>query len=225
MAHTLTVEQAQRLLEVSRESGLGPLLHIALATGMREGELLALTWDDVDLTALTITVDKSVDWQHRSRHAVGLTKTPAGRRQLNLDSTLLEVLERQRCRGIRMQLQAPHWEDRNLVFPSARGVHLVPSGAFSREFGRLLARAGCPHIRFHDLRHTAGLFLTRSAGLVVASRILGHASPAITARFYGHAQRDDFLSAAREMGRLLSAPRVPPAEVIHSGSPGSAPGR
>jgi integrase len=77
-------------------------------------------------------------------------------------------------------------------------------GGFVREFRALLSRAECPRIRFHDLRHTAGLYLTRSVALVVASRILGHADPGITARLYGHAQTEDFSAAARAMGALLS---------------------
>ena len=68
----------------------------------------------------------------------------------------------------------------------------------------MLIRADCPRIRFHDLRHTAGLFLTRSVGIVVASRMLGHSDPGITARLYGHAQAEDFTAAARAMGELLT---------------------
>lgn len=81
---------------------------------------------------------------------------------------------------------------------------MIPSGGFVREFRSLLIRADCPRIRFHDLRHTAGLFLTRSVGIVVASRMLGHSDPGITARLYGHAQAEDFTAAARAMGELLT---------------------
>jgi len=94
-----------------------------------------------------------------------------------------------------------------LVFPSVHGSYWVPQGRFVRDFRQLLSTAECPRIRFHDLRHTAGLFLTRSVGVVVASRILGHADPSITARWYGHAQTEDYTVAARAMSALIGPER------------------
>jgi integrase len=194
-APTLTVEQAQRLIAVARETKYGPLLTVALSTGMRAGELLALTWEDVDLLSGQITVNKSVQWKARGRHVVGPTKTRSGRRAVKVEGAALGALVEQR----RRTLEA----DYDLVFPSIRGTFWVPQGRFVRDFRGLLATSGCPRIRFHDLRHTAGLFLTRSVGVVVASRILGHADPSITARYYGHAQQEDYSAAARAMSGML----------------------
>jgi integrase len=202
-APTLTVEQSRRLIYVAWDTRLGPLIVLALSTGMRAGELLALTWDDVDLERGLITVNKSVQWKPGGKHVAGQTKTRAARRTIRVERLALDALELQRQRVLRMRLQAKDWADRNLVFPTPRGTYMIPSGGFVREFRALLNRAECPRIRFHDLRHTAGLFLTRSVGLVVASRILGHADPGITARYYGHAAQEDFTAAARAMGELL----------------------
>jgi len=216
VAQTLTVEQAQRLLEVSRDSWMGALIHLAIATGMRQGELFALTWDDLDLSERRLSVTKSLS---RQKHA-GPTKTAAGHRQLTLGASVVASLQHQRARVAQMRLEARDWKDRNLIFPTVTGGYRAPSGSFFREFRSFLTEAECPHIRFHDLRHTAGLFLTRSAGLVVASRILGHASPTITASLYGAAQRDDFLAAARSMDELLMTPSQSPPEVLQSPSLG-----
>jgi integrase len=194
-AATLTVEQAQRLIAVAWDTKMGPLLTVALSTGMRAGELLALTWDDVDLGSGQITVNKSVQWKARGRHVVGPTKTRSGRRAVKVEGPALAALIEQR----RRTLDA----DYDLVFPSIRGTYLVPQGRFVRDFRELLATSECPRIRFHDLRHTAGLFFTRSVGVVVASRILGHADPSITARYYGHAQQEDFTAAASAMSALI----------------------
>jgi len=194
-APTLTVEQAQRLIALAWDTRMGPLLTVALSTGMRAGELLALVWDDVDLISGQITVNKSVQWNARGRHIAGPTKTRSGRRAVKVEGRALAALVEQRRRTIDA--------DYELVFPSVRGSYWVPQGRFVRDFRALLSNAGCPRIRFHDLRHTAGLFLTRSVGVVVASRILGHADPSITARYYGHAQQEDFSAAAHAMSTLI----------------------
>ena len=206
-ARTLTTEQAQRLVAVSRDTRMGPLVIVALSTGMRAGELLALTWEDIDLAAGTVRVNKSVKWLPHGAHQVGSPKTRSGRRTVRIDGPAVQALKAQRQRVSRMRLQAAKWTDLDLVFPSVRGFYWVPQGRFVRDFRLLLSKAGCPQIRFHDLRHTAGLFLTRSVGVVVASRMLGHSSPAVTVSLYGHAQAEDFSAAARAMGDLLTSSR------------------
>jgi integrase len=210
-APTLTVEQSQRLVSVAWDTRLGPLIVLALSTGMRAGELLALTWDDIGLQDGRVVVSKTVHWQPSGRHVAGSPKTRASRRTVRIGSLAISALEAQHQRVLRMRLQASVWEDRNLVFPTPRGTYMIPSGGFVREFRSLLNRAECPRIRWHDLRHTSGLLLTRSVGVVVASRILGHSSPTITASLYGHAQAEDYTYAAEAMGRLLTPA---PADVI-----------
>jgi len=205
-ARTLTAEQAKRLVTVARGSRLGPLVTLALATGMRSGELLALTWDDVDTDAGLVRVSKTVQWSRQAggEHRPGPTKTRSARRTVQIEGPAVDALAEQRRRGEAMRVLAPGWVERGLVFPASQGGYLAPTGGFVREFRALLARADCPRIRFHDLRHTSGLLLTRSVGLVVASRILGHADPGITARLYGHAQQQDYAAASRAMAGVLS---------------------
>jgi integrase len=200
---TLTREQASRLVTVARGSRLGPLLVVALSTGARAGELLALTWDDVDLERGLVTINKTAQWRANGDHRPGPTKTRSARRSIRIAGQALAALHDQRQHCAQLQLRASSWEDRNLIFPTQDGGYWVPSGSFVREFRSLLSRAGCPQIRFHDLRHTAGLFLTRSVGLVVTSRMLGHADPSITARYYGHAAQEDFSVAAGAMSAML----------------------
>jgi len=199
-ARTLTSEQAQRLVEVAWDTRLGPLLTVALSTGMRSGELLALTWADVDLDAGQITVNKSVQWKPDGQHVAGATKTRSGRRAVNVQGRALEALVEQRSRTLEV--------NSDLVFPAVDGGYWIPQGRFVDQFRALLAAAGCPQIRFHDLRHTAGLFLTRSVGVVVASRMLGHADPSITAKYYGHAAPEDFTAAARAMATVIGGPKA-----------------
>jgi len=66
-------------------------------------------------------------------------------------------------------------------------------------------------LRFHDLRHSAGLLLTREVGIVAASRVLGHANPTITARFYGHAHPEDLQRGLRGVAdRMWGGDTEPP---------------
>lgn len=204
-AQTLTTEQAQRLVAVAWDTRMGPLITLALSTGMRSGELMALTWSDVDLAAGRLTVTKSVRWGKKGEHETGPPKTRSGKRTVWIDGPAVNALTSQRQRVARMQLQSTAWKDRDLVFPSVAGDFWIPEGRFVSHFRRLLSQADCPQIRFHDLRHTAGLFLTRSVGVVVASRMLGHSNPSITTTLYGHAQLEDFSNAARAIGDLLTS--------------------
>ena len=200
-ATTLTKEQAQRLLAVARDTRLGPFLTVALSTGMRAGELLALTWDDVDMATGQIRVNKSVQWKAHGEHVAGPTKTRSGRREVRVWGRAVEALAEQRRRTL--------GTGSDLVFPAVDGGYWIPSGRFVDHFRQLLSEAGCPQVRIHDLRHTAGLFLTRSVGVVVASRVLGHADPSITAKFYGHAQPEDFTAAAHAMSGMLGMVDAP----------------
>ncbi len=207
-AKTLTTEQCQRLVETAWDTRIGPLVVLALSTGMRAGELLALTWDDVDLTTGLITVNKSVQWSASGAHQAGQTKTRSSRRTILVGDVARDALQAQRRTAVAAKLADPTSVAArlDLVFPGAKGGYTVPSGAFVRAFRQALCRAGCPQIRFHDLRHTTGLLLTRSVGLAVASRMLGHSDPVTTARFYGHALHEDYTAAADVMGRALRRP-------------------
>ena len=218
-ATTLTTAQARRLVMLAWNHRLGPLLAVALHTGMREGELLALTWADVDLEVGRITVDKTVRWPRGAATVatVGPAKTRRSRRTVLVDGLARDALLEQRHRVAARRLRTGAALD--LVFPSQSGSYWSPSGRFKAEFQRLLVVAQCPRIRFHDLRHTAGLFYTREVGDAVASRILGHSSPAITNQFYGAAQDQDFEVASKGMSDVLGGegtarnPIMRPAEL------------
>ncbi len=80
------------------------------------------------------------------------------------------------------------WEDHGLVFPSEAGTIINPTNLRKRSFARLLARAGLPKVRFHDLRHTcATLLLSRNTHPKYVQELLGHANIKITLDTYSHA--------------------------------------
>jgi len=158
-AQALTAAEASRLAAVARTHGtVGSLALLALATGLRRGEMLALRWEDVTGSTLTVRSGKT----ERSQRTIGL---PALAR---------EALERERANG------SPY------VFTGDAGAALNRC-ILSKRWNALRVEAGFPSLRLHDLRHTAATLLL-GAGVPVTdvSAMLGHASAAITLRVYAH---------------------------------------
>ena len=171
---------------------------------MRQGELLALRWQDVELGRSgkpAITVRLSADTRTKPR--VSSTKT--GReRKISLGPRTVELLTAHRSRQLVERMKATTWEDLGLVFPNDRGGIRRRESAV-RSLKRLLAEADLPtNFRFHDLRHTAGtLALRQGVPLHTVSKMLGHSDPAMTLRRYAHVLDDMREDAGRAMDKLF----------------------
>jgi integrase len=202
--HTLTSEQAQKLLATAKGDRLEALYVLALSTGMRQGELLALRWADVDLERATLRVTATLQ---RTRAGVMLAppKTHRSRRQIALPPMAVEALRAHRSRQEdERQFLGEAWEPLDLVFPNQHGAPIRNNNLLVDSYFPLLQRAGLPRIRFHDLRHTcATLLLGRGVPVKVVSELLGHASIAITLDVYAHVLPDMQAQAAREMQAML----------------------
>jgi integrase len=168
---------------------------VAVTTGLRRGELLALRWGDV--ADGTLTVARAFDEVPKVPLAV---KTPKGGkpRTVSLLRRTTDELEVHRLAQELAQHGDAKWRDCGLVFPTAHGVPWRPS-SFSVGWGRL--QSG---VRFHDLRHTHATQLLR-AGVDVAtvSKRLGHANPAITLRVYSHVLEGSDEAAAQRLEQAL----------------------
>jgi integrase len=199
---SLSQEEASRLLEAAVGTRDEALLTLALRTGMRQGELAALRWDDVDLTGRpSITVRFSADTRTKTR--VSTTKT--GReRKVHIGPRTVEILKAHRARQLEERMAATSWADPGLVFPNTKGK-IRRRDSVMRSLRRLLEEAGLPvDVRFHDLRHTAGtLALRQGVPLHTVSRMLGHSDPAMTLRRYAHVLEDMREDAARAMDELF----------------------
>lgn len=154
------------------------LYQLAVYTGMRRGELFALTWSDVDLARGVINVRRS-----------NARSTPKGGRARVVDIApeLRPLLEEHR-RGAAAS---------DLVCPGKRGEQRSPEAKAAKQLRADLTRAGIARdLTFHDLRHTfAAHFLMSGGDLVALQRLLGHSSPVITERTYGHLARSHFQAA------------------------------
>lgn len=202
----LTAGQAQRLLEAARGDRLEALYVLALYTGMRQGELLGLRWNDIALDAGAIQVTRSLQIS-RDGYRLGDPKTESSRRHLPLVPAAVDALRAHRVRQHTERLgRGAAWEDHGLVFANALGRPVTPSSLRGRSFRPLLDAAGLPPVRFHDLRHTAAtLLLLQGVHAKVVSEMLGHATITITLDTYSHVLPSMKQEAADALARLLGS--------------------
>ena len=193
------------LLKAAKEDRLEALAHIALTLGLRRGECLGLRWTDIDFDSSTIHVRRTL----KRRTGVGLVvdapKTGAGLRALPLMPEVVRVLRSHRSSQAQERLAAgPAWQSGEYVFATSIGTPVDPRN-LTRWWHSLCGRAGVPPRRFHAARHAAATVM-RDAGvpLEVVSKILGHASVAITGDIYAKPSADSLRDAAELTQRALA---------------------
>lgn len=201
----LTSDEQKRLVEELQKDSQGVMYVVALFTGMRRGEVLALTWDDVDLENATINVCKTLnrvktyqDSGDKTKLIVTDPKTKTSNRVIPIVDVLIPLLEEQH------NLTRENNEF-NLVFPSESGGYIDP-GNYNRKFYKIVKRAGLPKANPHSLRHS---FATRAleAGVDIKTtqELLGHSSMAITADLYTHSLMDH---KKKEIHKLKSVSKL-----------------
>jgi integrase len=184
---SLTMDQAQRLMEAARGHRFEVLLLLALVTGMRRGELLSLRWKDIQLEEKCLHVRHTVARIAGHGYVENEPKTAQSRRKITLPDFVVEALRQHRTRQLEARLKAgTAWEDHDLVFCNTHGGFLN-TDYLRRRFLRLLKDAGLPQMRFHDLRHSAAtILLSMRVPPNVVKEILGHSDIGITLGIYGH---------------------------------------
>lgn len=203
---TYSFAQVRTLLQAAQGDRLEALYVLAVTTGMRQGELLALKWQNVDLDGATLHVRATVAQTAAGKYTFSEPKTARGRRRIPLQPIAVEALRRHRARQNeeRIALGAA-WRDQGLIFTDALGELLKGPQVLRAQFYPLLARAGLPRIRFHDLRHTtATLLLQLEKHPKMVSELLGHSTISITLDTYSHALPDMVRGAVDDLGRALA---------------------
>jgi integrase len=203
----LARDEARQLLDTAKGTRYEALLTVALATGMRQGELLGLRWRDVDMDAGMLSVTSSLTW-HRAEKVwvIKQPKTRRSRRRIALKAPIVETIRAHWRAQLAQRLAlGAAWEDNDLVFCTGQGRPLAARN-IERIFHTLLERAALPRIRFHDLRHTcATLALKAKVQPKIVSEMLGHASVAVTLDIYSHVLPDMQDDAAAAMAEMLMA--------------------
>jgi integrase len=162
-----------------------------VTTGLRQGELLGLGWEDVDVASATLRVRHTLQPPGFPKGAPARLTSPKTRRCLravHLPHSATQALARHReIQGAERAKANGTWRDPGLFFPNTLGGYATYTNLMPRHFKPLLRKAGLPNIRFHDLRHTcATLLLTKGVHPKIASEMLGHSSVSITLDVYSH---------------------------------------
>lgn len=200
----LSLAQARRLLSVVKDDRLSALYVLALATGLRRGELLGLRWQDLDLDGAELHVRQAV---RRVDGELSFTepKTRKSRRTIPLPGLVVTALRDHRRRQASERLSAgPEWRDTGLVFTTAYGTPIEPRN-LNRHWYATRNRAGLPGVRLHDLRHTC-VTLLLDAGVPphIVQAIAGHSGIQVTMTIYAHAAQEEQRKALRELGERLA---------------------
>ena len=158
----LSPEQARTLLEVIRWDRMEALYVLTISTGMRQGELLGLKWEDIDLEAGTVQVRRTLSTQTGRGFSFSPPKTAKGRRSIKLPEVAKSTLRRHRDAQLEERTKlAGVRKDNGLVFTTQVGTPIGRQELVTRSFKPLLRKVGLPNIRFHDLRHTCATLLLR----------------------------------------------------------------
>ena len=208
----LSVEQVQQLLAVTRDHRQEALFLLALATGMRRGELLGLKWQDINFQAemlqirrILTRVPTKVKKPQGATYVEAEPKTEKGRRSILLPQFVLEALKLHRFRQSEARLKAGvEWQEHDYVFCTSVGTHLHPTRDVLNQLKVLLAKAGLPAIRFHDLRHSsATMLLSMGVHPKIVQEILGHSQISMTLDTYSHVLPTMQKEAMSKLNELL----------------------
>jgi integrase len=201
---TLTPDEARALLAAADGDRLAALIDVALDSGCRMGELLALTWRDYDSAVGVLSITKALS-DVKGHLILKEAKTKKSLRSVVLSFARPALAaHRERMRKEGRDVAA------GLIFCDHRGGHLRKSNLTARFFRPAAKRAGLDHLTFHWLRHSsASLLLAAGANVVTVSERLGHASPAFTLSTYSHAVKGLQASAADQLKAILDPPRKP----------------
>jgi integrase len=193
----LTEAQIEKLLAVAVGDRLRTLYVLAVFTGLRQGELFALQWSNIDLDNERLNVEHSLS-ELSGRLKLSTPKSEQSTRTVSLPGVAIMALRDHKAR-MEAEGQSGPW-----VFPDTEGGPLRKSNFLRRSFQPLLERAGIPPTRFHNLRHTnASLNIKAGAHAKVLQSILGHSQIAITMDIYGHLMPGAGEEAAAKLGGLF----------------------
>lgn len=215
----LDEQQSLELLREVKGTDLECLVKIALFSGLRRGELLALRWKDVDFSESTIAVRQGLQ-ETRGEPVEGKRyrptvlefkepKTPKSRRTVSLDARAILSLQSHKAKqnAVRLKLKETYAAELDLVFAADDGKPLKPD-TVSKWFAAAVKRTEIPQVRFHDLRHSHATQLLRAGvHFKIVSERLGHASVAITLDRYSHVLPGMDKSASDALARLYAEAR------------------
>lgn len=189
----LTATQAKKLLQTVRGDRLYALYVCAISLGLREGELLALDWSDIDFKNRTLRVSKQLQYIPGQGLSIKPPKTKTSFRTLPLPDIALSALLAQKENST-----GP------LIFATSRGTPFSPRNIL-RHFHLTLDKMGLPRMAFHNLRHSCASFhLAMGTNPKVVQALLGHSNVGITLSTYSHLLPGVSEEAAKNIDKVFS---------------------
>lgn len=202
---TIDEIQADNILTKSRSTRYYPLIALALYSGLRQSELLALKWQDIELVMAELTVNKSSHRLNSGEYVIKTPKNASSNRIIALSPNICIILrdhlenEMTHC----AQTGAQFTNDR-LVFCEWDGAPLKPC-TVRQYWRRLTTRLGYVGLHFHSLRHTHATWLLRNGtDIKTVSQRLGHSTAVTTLNFYAHSSPDMQRQAAATFDKILA---------------------
>ncbi len=192
----LNDKQLERFMEaIKADERWHDFFYLEITTGLRRGELCGLMWTDFDAAKGTLTVRRTLHNKEGGGYYVGETKTGAGRRMIKLPPSTVQLLSERKRTSI------SQWIFPNPIHPEDP---IMPNSGYTR-MKKLLAEAGLPNMRFHDLRHTfATHALTSGVDAKTLSGILGHTKTSFTLDTYTHVTGDMHRKASGIVGEFMN---------------------
>ncbi len=180
--------EAKCFLETARDNKHFVLFLLAIQTGARPQEYLALQWKDIDFENKVLSVKRAVIENKGGGFRFDEPKTTRSRRSIPISQGLVDYLKQHRRKQLEAKLKlGSNYQNFDLVFASEIGTPLQKKNIRDRHFKPLLKKAKLPEIRLYDLRHTtATLLLSEGVNPKIVSERLGHASIVLTLDTYSH---------------------------------------
>ena len=185
---------------------------VTLFTGMRQGEVLGLTWECVDLDNSSLLINKqlqkAMNAEGKRVYSIISTKNSKGRK-ITLAPTVVELLRRQKAtQEAWKQAAGSAWQESGFVFPNELGEHLMPHTVY-HNYKRIVTAIGRPDARFHDLRHSYAVAAIKSGDdIKTVQGNLGHATASFTLDVYGHVTDQMKRDSADRMERFIQSVSV-----------------
>jgi len=206
----LTQAEQQAFQAALKGERLAAAFVTLLGTGLRRGELLALTWKDIDLANATLTVRRGLVRTKETGLTFQEPKTKTSQRTIPLPDEVVAALKAHRVRQAKEKLElGPAYEDSGLVFANELGKPIEPRN-LDRTFYRVRKKAGLPaDVNLHALRHTyATRLLERGVSLKTIQKLLGHSKYDVTADIYSHVAPELAREAVAVLNDILKNEKV-----------------
>lgn len=191
---------------------LKPLILLALGTGLRQGELLALKWSDINFKKKNLNVKRTIkkvaiiqkDGTRKYETIIGPPKSKSSVRTVPIPSYLVKVLKQQELKQKQDKLKAgSSYIESDFVFTTAIGGN-IEARNLTRSYKRLLKKASIPYRKFHSLRHTYATKLFEvDVPLKTVQTLLGHSDITITADIYTHVMPEKRINAVEKLNDLF----------------------